>query len=1215
MNEINSAWFSNFASEQLFGLFLASTFLVLVAGLLVSICRRQSASARFIIWEMASVGVVASVFILLVAPGFPLQSTIATAENSIDASDARSVVVSIADLNQPTSGFNLPQKQAVAETGAIGFAPFEISKDPNTFSNNVTSAEQRSRLEKAQPPVSHEASLAQTPDQPFLSWIPLMLVVTWLAVSVFLLFRFLRALMACHRMIARSQNCKSTKILAAFESAVDRMGLTNVNPNCLYISTEAVVPFAAGIANPKIVLPTTALNWSTSKTEMVLSHELAHIERRDVFWHWIGKLACCVAWFNPLVWISASRAVAERERACDDHVINAGNLPTDYGASLIEIAAAASGKRIELAGCVSMAGPPLKQRLEWILSKTELRGRSSSGFISLIAVLFAVVTAGVSTIRPLAVATYAVESEPAIAAAQENDEAKDVVTLSGKIINNSRFAIPDATVQIGLYEHPKQEKLAANAKLKKSWQTTTDANGEYSFAVENFEAYDPKTEFYVHTVNADGYANLGRWCTLSKKNVPSKTQFPDVRLWEGRTVSGQIVGPNGEPIDGIANMVGAGKDVGKAWFPRSVPIQQDGRFEVVVPVEYQIGFVFYSKGLSPKRVTVEEGDSELGKIELSSGAIVKGNVTLNDGSTVSNVAIGLRASDGGNVRSVYQQISYGTLTNEDGNFEFPPVQGKFQLYLAKSIPNTNSIERTTTRGDQPPSIAGIELDLKNEGIEQVSLKQTATATVSGVIRWADQRPCEDVGVSVEGDLIDRLETKTDADGRYSIEIPAPMPGVHILVIGKTDAEGVFHKATGLYDDREHGQIVGLDLVEADVTEVNYEVREYRATPPRTKTRKHFDELIGEKHKADKAYREALKAADGPAAKQMIYMELDPRNVMAGKYLKFEEEHRGENDVFLGIEEVMRGAQSVGDPSTKIAAAREEMVDRLIDHYLGHKKLYRVFDLLENGPLVTQKDRLFKKAYQESPHREVQAAALAARINLASRTLREIKLLPELELLAQSHLVMARKPGFDPMNRRDTQRIEKLKKLDADELKQDANRWIESLTKKYSDVEDPDPRRSWTYKQLGEFLRTRINEIEIGKPVPELTATDVDGNKFQLSALKGKVVILTFAYSSTGTVGIDRAQIQKAYGDQGVEIVSVVSFLDSQKEEFLAQLKSEKPFGTFIPDDMYAGEIRAAWGGGGHGIFVIDRAGVLVHCGQMTLNLAKKIEKTVKKSSY
>ena len=130
--------------------------------------------------------------------------------------------------------------------------------------------------------------------------------------------------------------------------------------------------------------------------------------------------------------------------------------------------------------------------------------------------------------------------------------------------------------------------------------------------------------------------------------------------------------------------------------------------------------------------------------------------------------------------------------------------------------------------------------------------------------------------------------------------------------------------------------------------------------------------------------------------------------------------------------------------------------------------------------------------------------------------------------------------------------------------------------------------------MGELLRTRINDVAVGKLVPEIIAKDIDGNDFRLSSLKGKTVVLTFAFSST-QIGSDlsRAQIKEKYGDQGVEIVSVVSFLDSQKEDFLKEVESEKPYATFVVDAMYDGPIRKSWGGGLVGTFVIDRNGVLV----------------------
>ncbi len=93
-----------------------------------------------------------------------------------------------------------------------------------------------------------------------------------------------------------------------------------------------------GWRRPKVLLPAAAHDWSDERLRIVLTHELAHIARRD----WVVQLAAealrAVYWFNPLVWIACRRLRAESERACDDAVLSQGTDGPEYAAHLLAVA-------------------------------------------------------------------------------------------------------------------------------------------------------------------------------------------------------------------------------------------------------------------------------------------------------------------------------------------------------------------------------------------------------------------------------------------------------------------------------------------------------------------------------------------------------------------------------------------------------------------------------------------------------------------------------------------------------------------------------------------------------------------------------------------------------------------------------------------------------------------------------------------------------------
>lgn len=67
-------------------------------------------------------------------------------------------------------------------------------------------------------------------------------------------------------------------------------------------------------------------------------HELAHVRRRDVLVQLGAEGARALHWLDPLVWIALRELQVERERACDDAVLQAGARPSGYAAFLLSFA-------------------------------------------------------------------------------------------------------------------------------------------------------------------------------------------------------------------------------------------------------------------------------------------------------------------------------------------------------------------------------------------------------------------------------------------------------------------------------------------------------------------------------------------------------------------------------------------------------------------------------------------------------------------------------------------------------------------------------------------------------------------------------------------------------------------------------------------------------------------------------------------------------------
>lgn len=143
------------------------------------------------------------------------------------------------------------------------------------------------------------------------------------------------ATLAVRRIVNRARPLDSDDWLTPLWEVSDRLALDE--PPRLLRSEDAKMPFACGVFNATIVLPAECDSWSLDRRRAVLLHELAHVRRHDLVGHTLGRLACAVYWFHPLVWTAAKQLRSESERACDDLALACGARATDYAEHLLDI--------------------------------------------------------------------------------------------------------------------------------------------------------------------------------------------------------------------------------------------------------------------------------------------------------------------------------------------------------------------------------------------------------------------------------------------------------------------------------------------------------------------------------------------------------------------------------------------------------------------------------------------------------------------------------------------------------------------------------------------------------------------------------------------------------------------------------------------------------------------------------------------------------------
>ena len=120
-------------------------------------------------------------------------------------------------------------------------------------------------------------------------------------------------------------------------------------PVKLLLSARAQLPAACGYFHPAIIAPAQLCGeLNDEETRHLLLHELAHLTRYDDWGLLFHRVLQVFLWWHPVVWYVSRQLDAEREIACDELVVAAGDRKR-YARTLVRVAEVARGKLVQMA--------------------------------------------------------------------------------------------------------------------------------------------------------------------------------------------------------------------------------------------------------------------------------------------------------------------------------------------------------------------------------------------------------------------------------------------------------------------------------------------------------------------------------------------------------------------------------------------------------------------------------------------------------------------------------------------------------------------------------------------------------------------------------------------------------------------------------------------------------------------------------------------------
>lgn len=179
--------------------------------------------------------------------------------------------------------------------------------------------------------------------------VPEVLAVVWLCGFLFLLLRWSRDWLT---------------IRAALRSATQRSLPIDLP---VFSTTRMIEPGIVGIFRPVLLIPEKILDrLPAAQLRTILAHETCHARRRDNLTAAIHMVVEAIFWFHPAVWWIERRLIEERERACDETVLQLGNEAIVYAETILNVCKFCTEQPIP---CVSgVTGAELKQRILRIMS-------------------------------------------------------------------------------------------------------------------------------------------------------------------------------------------------------------------------------------------------------------------------------------------------------------------------------------------------------------------------------------------------------------------------------------------------------------------------------------------------------------------------------------------------------------------------------------------------------------------------------------------------------------------------------------------------------------------------------------------------------------------------------------------------------------------------------------------------------------------------------
>lgn len=274
-----------------------------------------SAKCRYILWAM-----------VIIRLAVPLNIPVYTVEapNRFADQPKENAVVFATNASVPVTAMPEPEETSVMIPSAI---PEHNTQMPETEPLNS-------------PPVEAEASDKLPSLKEWLKTIETILSsvyvkVFWLTGAMFFAAYKLTVHGIYTAKLKRNKRLASDEIYEIYRALTEKYRIKH--PPALYRNDSVASPMLYGFFKPSILLPSCVED--SNAAVVILSHELTHYRRRDLWMKLVCLIAVSFHWFNPFVHLASRKCTQAMELSCDEAVLKGLNeeVRRGYGNIMLDI--------------------------------------------------------------------------------------------------------------------------------------------------------------------------------------------------------------------------------------------------------------------------------------------------------------------------------------------------------------------------------------------------------------------------------------------------------------------------------------------------------------------------------------------------------------------------------------------------------------------------------------------------------------------------------------------------------------------------------------------------------------------------------------------------------------------------------------------------------------------------------------------------------------